>query len=214
MDSVTGPSDVGPFSLLETMRLENGHVRRLERHLTRMASAARRFGYAWEESTVRLAVASTATAHADGSWRVRLLLARDGTPTIECTSYVPDARGPWRLAFAAAPVDDRDPFVLHKTTQRAVYDTARRSRPDVDDVLLWNRRGEVTESTIANLVAEVNGIRCTPPVASGLLAGTFRAELLEAGMFRERVLTKADVAAASRLWLINSVREWVDAILV
>lgn len=214
MDSVTAPSDVGPFSLLETMRLESGQVRRLERHLARMASAARHFGYRWDESIVRLALASTATAHADGSWRVRLLLAPDGVPTIECTSYTPESRGPWRLAFAAAPVDDRDPFVLNKTTHRAAYDAARRSRTGVDDVLLWNRRGEVTESTIANLVAEIDGVRCTPPLTCGLLAGTFRAELLDAGTIRERVLTKADVAAAPRLWLINSVREWIDAILV
>jgi len=42
------------FSLLETMRLEDGQVPRLERHLTRMASAARHFGYPWNEQAVRL----------------------------------------------------------------------------------------------------------------------------------------------------------------
>ena len=114
----------------------------------------------------------------------------------------------------AIPIDPSDPFVLHKTTHRVVYETARRSRTDVDDVLLWNGRGEVTESTIANVVAEIDGVRYTPPVHCGLLAGTFRAEQLDAGTIRERVLTKADVASASRLWLINSVRGWVDASLI
>jgi hypothetical protein len=28
------------------------------------------------------------------------------------------------------------------------------------------------------------------------------------------VLTRADVTHASRLWLINSLREWIDAALV
>jgi len=202
------------FSLLETMRLEGGHVPRLNRHLGRMAAAARHFGYRWDEQDVRLAVSSSSASHADGSWRLRLLVAVDGVPTVECTPYVRDTRGPWRLAFAAEPIDPDDPFLLHKTTQRIVYDTARHSRAGVDDVLLWNRRGEVTESTIANLVVEIGGVRYTPPVASGLLAGTFRAEQLEAGTIRERVLTKADVIAARRLWLINSVREWTDAVLV
>jgi para-aminobenzoate synthetase/4-amino-4-deoxychorismate lyase len=63
-------------------------------------------------------------------------------------------------------------------------------------------------------VVEIDGVRYTPPVASGLLAGTFRAELLEQGLIRERVLSKTEVASAPRLWLINSVREWVDARLV
>ena len=52
------------------------------------------------------------------------------------------------------------------------------------------------------------------PSLRGLLGGTFRAEQLEAGTIQERVLTKADIASASRLWLINSVRGWVEAILV
>jgi para-aminobenzoate synthetase/4-amino-4-deoxychorismate lyase len=81
-------------------------------------------------------------------------------------------------------------------------------------VLLWNRRGEATESTIGNIVVEIDGRRWTPPVSSGLLAGTFRGELLDAGIVAERVLARADVEGAPRLWLVNSVREWVEAVLV
>ncbi len=79
---------------------------------------------------------------------------------------------------------------------------------------MWNQRGEVTESTVANLVAEIDGIRVTPPVTCGLLAGTYRAELLETGALRERVLTKDDLARSSRIWLINSLRGWIEASLV
>jgi para-aminobenzoate synthetase/4-amino-4-deoxychorismate lyase len=209
MDSA-GPTHGASFSLLETMRLEHGRIERLERHLARMAEAARYFEYQWIEPPVRHAVEAVRQEHAEGCWRVRLLLSADGTPVVECTPHVPDTR-PWRVDFAVEPVDPQDAFVLHKTTRRIVHETARRSRSDVDDVLLWNRRGEVTESTIANVVAEIDGLLYTPPVRCGLLAGTFRAEQLEAGAIYERVLTKHDIVAASRLWLINSVRGWVDA---
>jgi para-aminobenzoate synthetase/4-amino-4-deoxychorismate lyase len=141
---------------------------------------------------------------------VRLLVSVDGRPTIECTPHLEETRV-WRVDFAQEPVDEFDPFILHKTTRREVYENARRSRPDVDDVLLWNGRGEVTESTIANLVAELDDVRYTPPISCGLLGGMFRAEQLDAGTIRERVLTKSAIASASRLWLINSVRGWVDA---
>ena len=47
--------------------------------------------------------------------------------------------------------------------------------------MLWNERGEVTESTIANVVVEIDGVRYTPPLACGLLGGTFRGELLGVG---------------------------------
>ena len=191
------------------MRLDDGTVERLDRHLSRLAGAAAHFGYRWAEAAVRDALASVAARYPGGRWRVRLLLSADGIPTVECTPHGGETRR-WRIDFAAEPVNPRDPFVLHKTTHRTVYENARRSRPDVDDVLLWNADGEVTESTIANVVAEIDGVRYTPPVRCGLLAGAFRAEQIDAGVIRERVLTKADIASASRLWLINSVRGWVD----
>lgn len=201
------------FSLLETMRLDEGTVVRLERHLRRLARSAGQFGYALDEGRIRSAVAGTVAAHPRGQWRLRLLVARDGSPTIECTPYTRDPRA-WRVTFAPDPVDSGDPFLANKTTNRGVYDTARQSRPDVDDVILSNERGEITEATLANVVAEIDGIRYTPPLACGLLGGTFRDELLAAGQIHERLLTRADVTGASRLWLINSVREWIDAVLV
>ena len=201
------------FLLLETMRLDEGTVVRLERHLSRLAGSARQFGYALDETRIRGAVAETIAAHPRGQWRVRLLVARDGTPTIECTPYVRDLRV-WRVTFASDPVDSGDPFLANKTTHREVYDSARRAHPDVDDVILSNERGEITEATLANVVVELDGTRYTPPLACGLLSGTFRGELLASGQIEERMLTRADVTHASRLWLINSVREWIDVVLV
>jgi para-aminobenzoate synthetase/4-amino-4-deoxychorismate lyase len=212
MDSVP-PAGASSFFLLETMRLEQGRVARLERHMARMAEGAAFFKYLWNEATVRDALAAVADQHREGCWRLRLLLSSDGQPRTECTPHAQETRR-WRLDFAKDPIDPRDPFVLHKTTRRAVYEAARASRTDVDDVLLWNGRGEVTESTIANIVAEIDGIRYTPPLHCGLLAGTFRAEQLVQGTIRERVLLKADVRSASRLWLINSVRGWVEGSLI
>jgi para-aminobenzoate synthetase/4-amino-4-deoxychorismate lyase len=203
-----------PFSLLETMRLQGDTVVRLERHLARMAASAAYFGYRWNEPAVRGAVAATVREHPAGRWRLRLLVSMDGSPLVECTPHVPGEPRVWRVAFADAPVDQDDPFLRNKTTKRAIYELAKQARPDVDDVLLWNGREEVTEATIANVVAEIDGVRYTPPVSCGLLPGVFRAELLDEGAVREHVLTKADVAGAARLWLINSVREWMDAALV
>jgi para-aminobenzoate synthetase/4-amino-4-deoxychorismate lyase len=81
-------------------------------------------------------------------------------------------------------------------------------------VLLWNERGEITESTIANIVAEIAGARITPPLACGLLPGIFRATLIDAGEIEERAITRDELTRATRLWLINSLREWIEAVLV
>jgi para-aminobenzoate synthetase / 4-amino-4-deoxychorismate lyase len=76
----------------------------------------------------------------------------------------------------------------------------------VDDVILWNQAGELTESTIANVVVEIGGARCTPPLDCGLLGGVARAELLDAGTIVERRLTREDLGRATGVWLVNSLR--------
>ncbi|HEU4880917.1 MAG TPA: aminotransferase class IV, partial [Longimicrobium sp.] len=101
----------------------------------------------------------------------------------------------------------------HKTTARAEYERRAATRPEADDVLLVNERGELTESAIANLVVRMDGALWTPPLESGLLPGVFRAHLLAAGEIRERVLHPADLARAEDVWLVNSVRKWRGAVL-
>jgi para-aminobenzoate synthetase / 4-amino-4-deoxychorismate lyase len=197
------------FSLLETMRLDGGRIVRQDGHLARMAAAARTHGFAWHEPRVVQALANAASQRATGRWRIRLLVDGDGTPAVECLPFPPASERPWKVAFTVDPVDD-DPLLRVKTTRRATYDAARHARPDADDVILWTRAGEITESTIANVVVEIDGALCTPPATLPLLPGVFREELLRAGRLRERAILKAEALAAPRVWLVNSLRDWID----
>ena len=88
---------------------------------------------------------------------------------------------------------------------------AEAMQPDCDDVVLWTADGHITETTIGNLVVEVGGRKVTPPVDAGLLAGTFREELLERGDIVEGRVTLDELKSASRVWIVNSVREWWPA---
>ena len=78
--------------------------------------------------------------------------------------------------------------------------------------MLWNEKDELTESCIANIVVEIDGGLYTPPVDCGLLAGTFRAWLLDQGKIEERRLKIGDLARCSKIHLINSVRKWQEAL--
>jgi para-aminobenzoate synthetase/4-amino-4-deoxychorismate lyase len=202
--SVLGQRPVA-FELLETLRWspDAGYVL-LDRHLQRLDEAAEYFSVPLQRSAVDSALAA-AVAEATGPLRVRLLVSRDGQVRVEQQPFVP-ATSVVRTALAPAPVDTSDVFLFHKTTNRGVYDQARASVPGVDEVLLWNAKGEVTEGTIANLVAEIGGVRVTPPVSCGLLAGTYRAMLLDTGRVSERVITIDDLRRATGLWLVNSVQ--------
>ncbi|HEX7118658.1 MAG TPA: aminodeoxychorismate synthase component I [Longimicrobiales bacterium] len=143
-------------------------------------------------------------------------LRRPAVATARCAgeaATAPVAGAPWPdpapVTVASRPVSRRDPFRYHKTTHRAAIDALRAERTDVFDVLLYNEDGELTEFTRGNLVVALDGRLWTPPRECGLLAGAFRAELLERGRIQERVLRPADLDRADAVWFINSLREWV-----
>ena len=208
--SKAGFMSVAPaFELLETMRIEDGRWIRVDGHLARMEESAAYFDFRFNRAAIVTKLAAHADSWSHGVRRGRLVLSRTGQARVE-SQALPRVSAAMRVvALSTTPVSSRDRFMFHKTTRRQVYDVRRGEHPAVFDVLLRNERGEVTEFTIGNVVVELDGVRWTPPRTAGLLAGVFRAELLDAGTIRERTLTSADLARATGLWLINSLREWV-----
>jgi para-aminobenzoate synthetase/4-amino-4-deoxychorismate lyase len=200
------------FRLLETMLFEPGQgVFLLERHLKRLSDSAEYFDFpAAGGKSLNEIRDHLLHLRFETPMRIRLLLSKDGGFELQ-NAELQKPEAPAALAVAKEPVDSGDVFLYHKTTHRSVYEKAKADFPDADDVLLFNERGEVTESCIANLVVELDGRKVTPPSACGLLAGTFRAELLERGEIAERVVTLDDLNRADAVWLINSVRRWQPA---
>ena len=76
--------------------------------------------------------------------------------------------------------------------------------------MLFNERGEITETTRANIVLRLQGSWLTPSASSGLLAGVFRQRLLTKGWIEERTLKVSDLEAADRILLVNSVRGFLE----
>jgi para-aminobenzoate synthetase/4-amino-4-deoxychorismate lyase len=204
----------GQFELLETIALSDGEYALLDRHLSRARDSARYFGFRWSEPEVLRALDEMRESHQLGRWRIRLVIGRDGTPRIEASALGEPRTAPLAVKFAAGPIDDRDLLVFHKTTARSRYESEMERCQPCDDVIFWNDRGEVTESTIANVVVYSDGKHWTPPRDAGLLAGTLRAELIDSGKLFERTITKEELAKAESFALINSVRGWMSAQLV
>lgn len=195
------------FSLLESLLYDGGYFL-LDAHLARLAASAAYFGFAVDTGHARALLLQHARELGAGAHKVRLLAARGGALHIE-SAPLPPAQ-PLRVGLAPFPVDSADVFLYHKTTRREVYERAKAARPDCDDVILWNERGEITESSIGNVVLNMGGRLLTPPLDSGLLAGCFRAHLLAAGKIAEGVLTRQNLAQAQEISLINSVRQWMQ----
>ena len=101
------------------------------------------------------------------------------------------------------------PFLYHKTTSRRTYDERLARHPGYDEVVHYNQRAEITECCRGNLVIVLEGERWIPCRDRGLLAGTYRAELLASGELQERTTGLDELIRAESVFAINSVRRWV-----
>lgn len=211
---ILDPASPSPFDLLETLLwTAEGGFFLLSRHLERLRDSALYFDYPYDEPSIREKLSAVVAPASPGPLRIRLLLSGNGAVECQAAPLDPPSGRPVRLGIAKEAVRSQDPFLFHKTTRRGLYETALARRPDADDVLLYNERGEVTESCIANVVVLMDGRLLTPPLHCGLLNGTYRAELLENGEISEGIVGLSELNKAEKIFLVNSVRKWREASL-
>jgi 4-amino-4-deoxychorismate lyase len=205
------------FELIETMRWEpeGGFIRR-DRHLARLHASATELGFSHDPQRVEDALAK-AVGNSETALRTRLTLARNGTVNATVAPYVPlPANQIWKLRLAREKLGSTDPLLRHKTSRREMLVRARAEYPanEADEVLLANERGEICEGTITNVFADFgDGILATPSLDCGLLPGILRGELLDQGHAREAVFDLVALRSAKALFVGNSLRGLIPALL-
>jgi para-aminobenzoate synthetase/4-amino-4-deoxychorismate lyase len=204
------------FSLLESFLWtpKKGYFL-IGKHLNRLSVSATYFGFHAKMPSVRKKLDLFAQSLSLRPHKVRLLVARDGKITFEAIDLLKKAQSsPVLLKLALQPVDSLNRFLFHKTTNRRIYEQALADHTGCDDVLLFNERGEITETCTANIVVMKRGTLITPKKECGLLAGTFREHLLSQGKIQEKIIYLKDLKSAVNLYIINSVRKWRPAQIV
>ncbi len=206
--------DYPEFDLIETMAFTPGEgLRNRQRHLDRLAASAGYFGYPLSPDTAKDLLDRT-TESLRAPTLVRLSLTELGTCSVE-TAPLPVSRPqPVRLVIDDDPIHSSDVWLFHKTSRRSPYTKRRTRHPDADDVILVNERGQVTETTVANLAVFVDGRWWTPPLDSGCLPGVERHRLLALGVVAERPIATSEVRSGTGIALVSSVRGWRRGILV
>ncbi len=196
--------------LIETFAYRPGAgLVRIDLHLARLARSARALGYEYRPDQAASLLAEIA---GDTPKRCRLTLTPQGAFDLAVVG-LPANPAAWTIAISPVVMRSDDPWLGHKTTHRAIYDTARADLPKgLDEWVFLNEQGDVTEGTITNIVVTLaDGERVTPPLVSGVLPGVYRAQLLGAGDISERVIRPADLATARAIHMVNSLRGEIPA---
>lgn len=207
--------------LFETMRVASGTVLRVQAHLARLAAGARVLGLPLPLPALDLAdaLAATAAANALTDGALRLTLTRGvgprgvlppaaPVPTLVITAApLPPPAAPARLVIVERTRrNEFSPLAQVKSLNYLDNILARQEAAarGADDGVLLNTRGEVAETSIANLFAVLDGALVTPPLAAGVLPGIMRAAVLAQGA-AERPLTVADLARAEEIVLTSAL---------
>ncbi len=202
-----------PSGLFETLAWHPQHgAPLLDRHLQRLGGSAKMLGLAFDDVEIRRLVTAAVTG-SPSTLRIRIVLDTDGSAQVDTAPPPAHPTRALRLAIDDELVDPDDPLLFHKTLDRTRYDRCSARHPAADDVVLVNQRGEVTETTRANLGLRIGGRWWTPPIGSGCLPGIRRSLLVESGVVAERPLTVHDLRRAEAVATFSSLRGWLAAVV-
>jgi para-aminobenzoate synthetase / 4-amino-4-deoxychorismate lyase len=198
------------FSLLESMRCEEGKCVLLPLHVERLHASAEYFGFRFPPAELIEAIENAARASSDrGASKLRLEFRRDGSWTLSELEVLEKEPELSRAMLWPERVQSNDLFLRHKTTRRALYNHAAhvsRERGCID-AIFHNERGVVTEGAISNVVVKHGGRWLTPPLDAGVLPGVYRTSLLQRmPEIQVEEFTVEQLLGADEVWLTNAVR--------
>ncbi len=203
------------LSVFETVLYESGTAWLLDRHLARLAQGARELAIEPRFKPAR-AVREFCAALGARDCALRLTLTRGvagagSTLVVGARAIVRPPDPGVCVTLERDAKDAHDPLESIKSTNRLrnVLLRERAQRAGAFEALMCTREGDISEGTLSNVWAVVDGVLCTPSTDRGCLAGVMRGLILEALERDEpapRVgrLELEELARASEVFLSNT----------
>ena len=189
------------FDLLTTGRIHQGELTFLEQHLTRLREASRYFAYPYDDPKL-LKELQEELAHLDSNldYRCRIALQKNGFFQLAITELKDLPTSYLQAQLTEQKLDLATPFTYFKTSQRDHL-----SQLDHEQIY-YLEDGTLLETTIGNLILEIDGQRYTPPAHLPILDGIYRRHLLKTGQVEEKLLTLKDLEVADQVYACNALR--------
>lgn len=189
------------FDLISTGKVTNGKLTLQDQHLQRLTEAASYFAYPFDQDKLNQELEETCAQLDKGQdYRLRIALKKDGSIGLE-TAPLPPLTATFRKAkLVEQTANLAQPFTYFKTSHRPHLTLEQQEQ------IYYNAQGQLLETSIGNLLLELDGKLYTPPAELGLLKGIYRQQLLDKGQATEKVLTLADLDHAEKIYACNAVR--------
>lgn len=231
MEEIEKLSDViqkGSWELLETILYDGNNFFFLEKHLQRLVTASKDFG--WKKIDIDLVKKKLwDSVHHCSSSKVRLTVSQNGIINIHVSPFIASKNLfgifsknnqeeliQWKVYLDIIPMEDElRPFLCHKTTYRSPYEAARKRLKIGEgmEVLLYNQSGYIMEGSICSVAFFRNQQWITPSLKEGGLPGVMREILLEKKYITEGSIHVSSLVDGEHILLFNSLRGCFKGIL-
>ncbi|WP_455096675.1 aminotransferase class IV [Prevotella koreensis] len=187
---------------IETIKVVDGKIMNLERHVQRVMETAKHFQY--NELHIDRERLESIAKTSVGISKLRFIYDRTGIHDITCTPYM--MRRISQLLLADGNAIDYS----FKYEDRTMLDSMKRNSGKETEILIV-KDGFVTDTTYTN-VAFNDGKQWLTP-RKPLLAGTKRALLIEKGLITEHDIKPSDINNYHSIALFNAMIELGEAVL-
>ena len=182
----------------------------IDLHLERLCRSAADLKFKFEISEIKKRIVKIKS---QSLLRCRLTLRFDGKINITTAPLILNSTT-WILGLSETILSSSDPWLLHKSSNRGLYDAERANLPHgIDEFIYLNERNEVCEGTITNIFVKKAGQWITPPLSSGCLPGVLRRKKIEDGSCKVKIVTFSDLHDAEKITVGNALRGEIEAVL-
>ena len=228
------------YGLFETMRAYHGRIFLLERHLSRLLKSAEAIGLDSKLAGIDLGKACLDTLAANGleEARLRLTVSRGEvesfpgdssniTPTVLVTArhYSPLPAEAYdqgfRVGVSSLRQYSQSLLARIKSTSYLLNMLARleAEAAGLDESLLLNEQGSITEGSTSNIFFAASGSLVTPSLKSGILPGITREVVIELAGTLGIIVTESEVRLEDlkrfdEAFLTNSMMEIIPLVAV
>ena len=189
------------FELISTGKVTDGKLILQDQHLQRLAEATSYFAYPFDQDKLEQELKETCAQLDKGQdYRLRIALKKDGSIELETAPLLPLTEAFRKAKLVEQTANLAQPFTYFKTSHRPHLTLEQQEQ------IYYNAQGQLLETSIGNLLLELDGKLYTPPAELGLLKGIYRQQLLDEGQAIEKILTLSDLAKADKIYACNAVR--------
>ena len=189
------------FDLISTGKVTDGKLTLQDQHLQRLTEAASYFAYPFDQDKLNQELEETCAQLDKGQdYRLRIALKKDGSIELEAVPLLPLTATFRKAKLVKQTANLAQPFTYFKTSHRPHLTLEQQEQ------IYYNAQGQLLETSIGNLLLELDGKLYTPPAELGLLKGIYRQQLLDKGRATEKILTLADLDHAEKIYACNAVR--------